>query len=119
MDKIHLRDMAFHGYHGCLDHEQRDGQTFRVDLTLHLDLRPAGQSDALADTVNYAEVFATLRGIVEDERYDLIERVAERIAQEVLTGYPLVQAIDVTVRKPDAPIVGDFREVAVEISRAR
>ncbi|WP_309381028.1 dihydroneopterin aldolase [Cerasicoccus frondis] len=119
MDKIHLRDLAFYGYHGCLDFERRDGQPFYVDLTLHLDLRPAGLSDDLEHTVNYAQVFEIVRTVVEVESHNLIERVAEHIAAQILDIFPIIQSVDVEVKKPNAPIAGNFREVAVAISRER
>ncbi|WP_309397986.1 dihydroneopterin aldolase [Cerasicoccus maritimus] len=119
MDKIHLRDMAFRGHHGCLEFERRDGQMFYVDLALGLNLRKAGLSDDLNDSVNYALVFETVRKVVEEETHNLIERVAEHIAAQVMEAFPPVQQVDVEIKKPNAPIAGNFREVAVAISRMR
>ncbi|GHB89902.1 dihydroneopterin aldolase [Cerasicoccus arenae] len=119
MDKIHFQSMGFFGHHGCLDFEQEQGQRFLVDLTMSLDLRPAGQSDHLDDTVNYALVFDCVRVVMEKERYDLIEAVAERIATRLLTNFPRLQEVSVLVKKPNAPVDGDFDYVAVEITRTR
>ena len=110
MDRIVLDHMEFYGYHGCLSEERQQGQKFFVDLTMQLDLRAAGEQDDLGQTVNYADVFTKIRGI---------EAVAERIASMVLREYPRVQCVDVTVHKPSAPIPGDFRDVAVAITRER
>lgn len=119
MDRIVLDYMEFYGYHGCLPEERRQGQTFFVDLTMHLELRTAGEQDDLGQTVNYADVFTKIRSIVEGDPCRLIEAVAERIASMVLREYPRVQCVDVTVHKPSAPIPGDFRDVAVAITRER
>ncbi|MEO0794916.1 MAG: dihydroneopterin aldolase [Verrucomicrobiota bacterium] len=119
MDKIYLKDLNFYGYHGVLAIEKETGQTFVVDIVLSLDLQPSGQSDDLEKTVNYAEVFVVARDIVEKDRYDLIETVAERISSKVLENFPLVQSIQVTIKKPNAPIPGKFDHVGVEIERSR
>lgn len=119
MDCIKLDGMEFYGYHGCLPAERQTGQTFLVDAKLYLDLRDAGISDDLSATVNYAEVFATIRSIVEGEPVNLIETVAERIAAAVIEKYPPVSMIEVTVHKPSAPIPGKFQDAAVSLLRKR
>lgn len=119
MDRIVLDHMEFYGYHGCLPEERQQGQTFFVDLTMQLNLRAAGEQDDLGQTVNYADVFTKIRGIVEGEPCQLIEAVAERIASMVLREYPRVQCVDVMVHKPSAPIPGDFRDVVAAITRER
>lgn len=119
MDCIKLEGMEFYGYHGCLPAERQTGQTFLVDVRLYLDLQKAGLNDDLSATVNYAEVFATIRSIVEGAPVNLIETVAERIAATILKEYPSVSVIDVTVHKPSAPIPGKFRDAAVSLTRKR
>lgn len=119
MDRIVLDHMEFYGYHGCLPEERRKGQTFFVDAAMYLDLRAVGEKDDLEQTVNYADVFAKIRAIVEGEPVNLIETVAERIAAMVLREYPVVMRVDVTVHKPSAPIPGPFRDVSVGITRER
>ena len=90
---------------------------FRV---LAVDLRQAGQSDDLADTVSYSAVYKLVRRIVEGEPRNLIEAVAEEIAAEILTGFPPVDHVTVTVRKPEAPMKGSMLDAAgVRIARAR
>ena len=85
-DRISLEGMRFYGYHGCLPEERARGQVFLVDVVLTLPLAAAGASDDLAATVNYAEVFALARSVVEGAPCRLIEAVAERIARGVSTG---------------------------------
>jgi dihydroneopterin aldolase/2-amino-4-hydroxy-6-hydroxymethyldihydropteridine diphosphokinase len=118
-DRISLRGIRARGHHGVLASERRDGQDFVVDVEMDLDLAPAGASDDLADTVNYADVAAAVVGLVEGQPVDLIEALAERIASSVLGAHPLVEAVEVTVHKPQAPVGHPFDDVAVTISRAR
>jgi dihydroneopterin aldolase / 2-amino-4-hydroxy-6-hydroxymethyldihydropteridine diphosphokinase len=117
-DVIRLTGVRAFGHHGVLDHEKRDGQDFVVDVTLTLDLRPAGTSDDLAQTVNYAEVAADVVGVVTGPPRDLIETVAEEIAARALAR-PLVEAVEVTVHKPQAPVGVPFGDVEVVVRRER
>lgn len=118
MDYIHVNEMEFYGYHGALPEENKLGQRFRVNLSMAVDLKVAGESDDLDKTVNYAEVFELCRTIVEGEPRKLIEAVAERIAGDVLRIYTnKVKGCKVTVIKPDPPIRGNYDSVAVEITR--
>lgn len=118
MDYIHIKDMAFYGYHGVLEQETVLGQRFRVTLAIAVDLQHAGETDDLTDTVSYADVFNICQKIVEGKPYKLIEAVAEQIAKAVREAYPVaVKGIRVEVIKPDPPIRGHYREVAVEITR--
>ena len=119
MDRIVLTGMEFHGHHGCLPEEREQGQLFFVDAELFLDLAPAGKSDALQDTVDYAAVFACIRQVAEGTPMQLIEALAERIAETVLREFPKLQRIALTVHKPQAPIPGKFRDVSVTVERAR
>lgn len=117
-DQIRLSGVRARGHHGVLDHERRDGQDFVVDVVMELDLRPAGTSDELARTVHYGEVAADVVAVVEGEPRDLIETVAEEIAARVLAR-PLVEAVEVTVHKPQAPVGVPFGDVAVVVRRRR
>ncbi|CAC95490.1 TPA_asm: dihydroneopterin aldolase [Listeria innocua] len=119
MDKIYLNELAFYGYHGVLQEETKLGQTFRVSLILGLSTKKAGQSDSVDDTVSYADVYETVKGIVEGTPFKLIEALAEKIASEVLTDYPLLEEITVKLIKPNPPIPGHYDSVAVEIKRKR
>ena len=119
MDKIELTGMEFIGYHGCLPEERLSGQPFIVDAVMYLSLQEAGKSDDLGKTVNYAEVFEKVREIVEGEPLNLIEAVAERIAAAVLSDFPLVAKVEITLHKPEAPIKGLFKYAAVTVERSR
>ncbi|HEY3364196.1 MAG TPA: 2-amino-4-hydroxy-6-hydroxymethyldihydropteridine diphosphokinase [Symbiobacteriaceae bacterium] len=117
-DRIVLSGMRFFGYHGVLPEENRLGQTFFVDVELYAGLQAAGAADDLRETINYAEVYALTKEILEGPSLKLIEAVAERVAQAVLKAHP-VSAIVVRVHKPGAPIPGHFDDVTVEIRRRR
>jgi dihydroneopterin aldolase len=119
-DRIVLEGMVFHGRHGTLPAERELGQPFVVDVELSLDLRPAGLSDDLAQTVDYGEVHRLAREIVEGTPVNLTETVAERIAAAILDEHPAVEAVRVRVAKPHVRL-GDtvLAGSAVEILRRR
>lgn len=117
-DRIELRGIRAFGHHGVLPHEQELGQTFIVDVALELDLAPAGASDDLTDTVDYGALSGDLAAVVTDERYDLIERLATRLA-EVCLARASVTAATVTVHKPHAPVPVTLADVAVTVRRTR
>ncbi|MED3561348.1 dihydroneopterin aldolase [Bacillus xiapuensis] len=119
MDKIYLNQMEFYGYHGVFPEENRLGQRFIVDLIISLDLKRAGETDELEYSVNYGEVFQLCQKIVEGEPYKLLETVAENIAASVLKEFTLVNDVTVKLIKPDPPIPGHYKSVAVEITRRR
>lgn len=119
MDKIYFNGMRFYGYHGVYPEENRLGQRFHVDLQLYLDLSLPGKTDDLHDTVNYADAYQIAKRIVEEERYRLIETVAEKIAARLLESFDLVKQVMVRVTKPDPPIPGHYDSVAVEIIRKK
>lgn len=119
MDRIKIEGMEFKGYHGCLPVERMEGQLFYVDLVMEMDLSAAGESDGLADTINYADCFELVRSVIEGEPLNLIEAVAQRIAGKLLFRFKPLQAVEVTVHKPYAPLSGRFRDVAVTIRRGR
>ncbi len=117
-DRIELRGLRVRGRHGVFEHERRDGQDFVVDLTVWLDLAPAAASDDLADTLHYGVLAERAAAIVGGEPCDLIEAVAGRIADDVLTD-GRVRAVEVVLHKPQAPIPLEFADVAVVVSRSR
>ncbi|TLS34996.1 dihydroneopterin aldolase [Pseudalkalibacillus caeni] len=119
MDKIYLNGMGFYGYHGVFPEENKLGQRFFVDLVLETDLSPASQTDDLNKTVNYAEAYKKTKEIVEGKPKKLVETVAEMIAQQILDQFSIVQACTVKVTKPDPPIPGHYKSVAIEMKRCR
>ena len=119
MDKIILKQMEFYGYHGVFPEEKKLGQRFIVDLELTIDLKKAGMTDDIEETVNYGEAFHYTKNVVEGKSYQLIEAVAEKIAHDILEAFSKVIECKVTVIKPDPPIPGHYQHVAIEIIRGR
>ncbi|HET8718651.1 MAG TPA: dihydroneopterin aldolase [Nocardioidaceae bacterium] len=115
-DRLAVYGIEAVGHHGVFDFERREGQVFKVDLVLGLDTRPAARSDDLQDTVDYGSLVAAVKRAIETEPVDLIEKLAQRIADVCLTE-ARVQWTDVTVHKPDAPIEATFADVALTIHR--
>ncbi|PLS15145.1 dihydroneopterin aldolase [Bacillus sp. M6-12] len=119
MDKIYVNEMEFYGYHGVFPEETRLGQRFRVNLTVELDLSNAGKTDNLELSVNYGELYGLAREVVEGQPFKLVESIAETIAAKTLQRFPLIEFCTVQVIKPDPPIPGHYKSVAVEIRRGR
>jgi dihydroneopterin aldolase len=115
-DRIRLTGLRVHGHHGVLPAERRDGQDFVVDVALSLDLRAAGGSDDLADTVDYGALAQALAEVVEGEPLDLLEALAGRLA-EVCLSDRRVGSVEVTVHKPAAPLGRAFSDVSVTVVR--
>ncbi|MBT0993207.1 2-amino-4-hydroxy-6-hydroxymethyldihydropteridine diphosphokinase [Cellulomonas sp. DKR-3] len=118
LDQIRLTGVSATGYHGVFEHEKRDGQTFVVDVVVHLDTRRAAAGDDLRHTLHYGELAELVVAVIEGPAYDLIETLAERIAATVLAD-GTVSAVDVAVHKPQAPIAVPFGDVVVAIRRDR
>ncbi|MEL7976540.1 2-amino-4-hydroxy-6-hydroxymethyldihydropteridine diphosphokinase [Isoptericola sp. F-RaC21] len=118
LDQIRLAGVTATGHHGVLAHERADGQVFSADVVLHLDTRAAASSDDLDRTVSYADVAQDVHDVLAGSPADLVETVAERIAAAVLSR-EAVQAVDVRVHKPQAPIPVPFDDVAIVVRRDR
>lgn len=115
-DELTIRGIECFAHHGVFEFERREGQTFVIDLSLGLDTAPAATSDDLHDTVDYGSLVAAVTTAVETDPVDLIETLAQRIADVCLSD-ARVQWAKVTVHKPDAPIEATFHDVALTITR--
>lgn len=119
MDKILLKDIKLYGYHGVLPEEREKGQYFYIDVELSVDLTQAGRTDELTNTVDYSKIYDIIVSVNKNNKFRLIETLAHNISQEILSTYEIIKDITVQVRKPDAPIDGDFGWMGVEIKRSR
>jgi dihydroneopterin aldolase len=117
-DRIELRGLRVRGNHGVFEHERRDGQEFVVDITAWLDLRAAGASDELGDTLDYGALAQRAADIVAGPPRNLIETVSAEIADAIMADERL-HAVEVVVHKPSAPIPLTFDDVAVVARRSR
>jgi dihydroneopterin aldolase len=102
-DVIRITGLRVRGYHGVFDFERQDGQDFLIDAALEVDATVASDTDSLDHTVNYADVVNTIAAIVEGDPVDLIETLATRIGEAVLSRFA-VSAVTITVHKPHAPL---------------
>lgn len=118
-DKIILKGLAIKGRHGCSDYEQQHEQTFIVDVELYLDLLPATRSDDLGETIDYASVIVDIKKIVGGAPRNLIETVAQEIADFLLRRYMLLEGVKITIAKPAPPVGEKFGGASVEILRHR
>jgi 7,8-dihydroneopterin aldolase/epimerase/oxygenase len=118
VDRLAVRGLRAIGHHGVFDHERREGQEFVVDAVLGVDTRAAGRGDDLSQTVDYGRLSQQLAQAVQAEPVDLIETLAERLADVCLSHSP-VQWVEVTVHKPQAPIEVPFDDVTLTIHRSR
>lgn len=118
-DRITVTGIEALGFHGVNQFERDYGQKFVVDATVHLSVAQAAASDDLADTVNYSELTKLIVAIVQGEPVNLIETLAERIADAVLaeTSAHRVSKVKITVHKPNAPIDATFADVSVTVVR--
>ena len=117
-DRIVLRGIRAQGHHGVYAFERERGQMFRVDAVLELDTAPAAAGDDLERTVNYAELARALYRVLTGEPVDLLETLAQRLA-DVCLADPLVDAVEITVHKPEADLGVPFDDVTVSIRRER
>jgi 7,8-dihydroneopterin aldolase/epimerase/oxygenase len=117
-DRLALRGLRAHGHHGVFDFERRDGQEFIVDVELGLDTRDAASGDDLSRTVHYGELAEKLHQAITSDPVDLIETLAQRLA-DVCLAEPAVDWAEVTVHKPEAPIRVAFHDVSLTIHRSR
>ncbi|WP_152364210.1 dihydroneopterin aldolase [Microlunatus speluncae] len=118
-DSVALRGIVGFGHHGVFDFERRQGQQFVVDVTCQLDLSPAAASDDLDDTIDYGALAAAVVADIERDPLNLIEGLAERIAQTCLKQHQRLDTVQVTVHKPGAPMPVEVADVAVTVTRSR
>ena len=118
-DTIFIKGVVVHARHGVMKHETEVGQRFVIDLELYADLSESSRSDRLSDTISYSNVVETARDAFKNANYKLLERAAGAVADAVLSSFPRVRAIKVTVHKPHAPIAEIFEDVGVVLTRNR
>ena len=118
-DSIVIEGLEFYAFHGVPDAEQTIGHRYKVDARLSADTRPAGASDDVADTVNYADVAAVIIEVGTTAQYRLLERLAERMADAIFARFVQVQAVNLRVSKPLPPMNAIVASVGVEITRTR
>ena len=116
-DKIIIEDLECFGYHGVLAEEKKLGQKFLISMELSVDTTLAAETDACKDTVDYSRICSQVKELVQGEVYDLIETLAEQIARKILHSFSSVTMLQVTVKKPWAPLMTSLGTVGVQITR--
>ncbi|MDO4323591.1 MAG: 2-amino-4-hydroxy-6-hydroxymethyldihydropteridine diphosphokinase [Lachnospiraceae bacterium] len=117
MDKITIQNLELFARHGVFPEENTLGQKFILSAVLYTDTRKAGMSDALEHSTHYGEVSHFIKTFVEGHTYKLIESVVEQLAQELLLTFPLIEKVDLEIKKPWAPIGLPLDTVSIQISR--
>lgn len=117
MDQIKIEDLEIYANHGVFPEETRDGQMFYIDAILYMDLRPAGITDDLTLSTHYGEVCQFMAQFFRENTCKLIEAAAERLVRAVLLKFPLIEKMELEVKKPEAPIGLPFGNVSVRIRR--
>ncbi|PUZ71953.1 hypothetical protein GQ55_2G355200 [Panicum hallii var. hallii] len=118
-DKLVLRGLQFHGFHGVKQEEKTLGQKFAVDVDAWMDLSIAGETDSIYDTVSYTDIYRIVKDVVEGPSQNLLESVAHRIASATLLKFPQIFAVRVEVKKPHVSVPGTIDYLGVEIVRYR
>lgn len=117
MDQIRIEGLKVFAYHGVYDSERDKGQNFFINATLYTDIHDAGLSDDIENSTDYAAVCQVIKEAMTVKTYSLIEAVAEAVAQAILINFSKIEAVDVEIRKPQAPVPMEFESISVKISR--
>jgi dihydroneopterin aldolase len=119
LDCIKLSNMGFYAFHGTTKAEKSVGQRFFLDVYIYLNLRRAGQSDNVKDTVDYEKVYNLIRNMMNTKKYNLIEALAEDVANVMFSNFHNIERIQVSVRKPNVPLTGILDCVEMTIHREK
>ena len=119
MDSIIIKNLKIYAYHGVNDEEKIDGQNFFIDAVMFIDKRDAFKKDDINKTLSYSSAAKVIKKIVTEKKYDLIETVAEKIAEALFKTFDDLEKVEITVKKPEAPMKADFEYVAVKIIREK
>lgn len=119
MDSIHLTGIRAYGYTGFLPEEQVLGQWFEVDVRLWLDLATAGDTDAIADTLDYRSVISLIQHLIKTSKFALVEKLANAIANAILQESDRVTQVQVILSKPAAPIPDFSGKISIELTRTQ
>ena len=117
MDKITIKNLEVFCNHGVYKEENVLGQKFLVDAELFLPTRKAGRSDEMADSVSYGDVCRLISKEMKKQNDNLLERVAERLAEQILLQFALIKTVRIEVKKPWAPVMTHLDYASVSIER--
>jgi dihydroneopterin aldolase len=116
--RITLADIGVVGHHGYHAAEKELGQRFELDVELYVDIAAAAESDALADAVNYEDVYRLVERVMHEDRYSLLEALATDIVNSIYNDFE-VEGVTVRIRKPSVPHCPSLSHVEIEVERGR
>lgn len=119
MNEIIIKGLEIYAYHGVHEEEKINGQKFIIDINVKADIDKACFSDDVNDTVSYSEIIRRVKEDFCSEKYDLIEKAAQKVIEGIFDGFPKVSECEILLKKPDAPINACFDYVAVRLRRKR
>ncbi len=117
MGQIVIEDLKVYGYHGVYEQEKKEGQTFLVNAVLDTSFAEAARSDDLSNTVDYGNVCLYIKKFFTENRHDLLEKVVDDLAKELMLDFPGIDSLFLKITKPDAPIPMEFEAVGVTITK--
>lgn len=115
MDQIKIENLKVFAFHGVYSSEKDKGQNFYVNATLYTDFKEVG--DEIEKSTDYGEVCNIIKETMTFRNYDLIETVAEKVANAILVNFPRIDSVDVEIRKPQAPVPMEFDSISVKVTR--
>ncbi len=119
MNQIIIKNLKIFAYHGVHTFEKKVGQNFYIDILVNINKLSGFVTDKLDDTISYSKIVKVIRNTVTNKKYNLIEKLAEVICENLFLNFDNIYSLEITVKKPDAPIKEDFEYVAVKIKRYR
>jgi dihydroneopterin aldolase len=115
---IRMNKLIFYGYHGNSKAEKETGRRYEVDCEFNIDITRASQTDSLDDTIDYSQVYQIIDEVITNNKFNLIETLADRIADAVINIFN-VDGVKLRVRKMTPPIPGNIEYIEVETERSR
>jgi len=119
MDKITIKNLKLFAFHGVNPEEKENGQNFYIDIDYYVNIVKACKSDDINDTVSYAKVVKVIREAFTKDKFNLIEKAAQAVADAIFENFETVYKVEITLKKPEAPVKADFDYMAVTITRER
>ena len=119
MDKITIKNLKLFAFHGVNPEEKENGQNFYIDVDYYVNIVKACNSDSIDDTVSYAKVVKVIREAFTKEKFNLIEKAAQTVADAIFESFESIYRVEITLKKPEAPVKADFDYMAVTIIRER
>ena len=119
MDKITIKNLKIFAFHGVNAEEKENGQNFYIDIDYYVDISKPCLNDNIDDTVSYAKVVKTIRAAFTKEKFNLIEKSAQIVADSIFENFEAVKKVEITLKKPEAPVNAEFDYMAVNIIRER